>query len=462
MKPLPQGKSLGWMQAPASWITTHTLRFIGVVRVVIKGREGFILIKKGKPLFYYFKQGTIELKGKTALDYFNSHPLIDFNLCKYNRDEFAWALNLCNIEDHEPVVSNVSVPVSRQPSVSFRPADPSIARPVDDKRITEPDLVYPKVQRIERTVVSEPVSRQPTLPSCSADPPVVKPVGDTRITEPDLVYQKEQRIENRATVSKPVSGQPTLSSRPADPPIAKPAGDKRITEPDLVYPKDQRIENRTAVSEPVSRQPTLPSRPADPPIAKPAGDKRIPEPDLVYPKEQRIENTTTVSEPISRQPTLPYRPANPPVTKPAGDERIPEPDLVSPRVHTLYKRAVVPHHADGDDTDITILSQIREIEGIVAISVFNDTRIVITVGDTDSEALLKIARTMLETAKKITPRPTWGPFVHMTIELPAGNMIIAPYRDNYLCLLTTRTINIGHIRRILRDLQRKSATQCVI
>jgi hypothetical protein len=415
MKPLPQGKSLGWMQAPASWITTHTLRFIGVVRVVIKGREGFILIKKGKPLFYYFKQGTIELKGKTALDYFNSHPLIDFNLCKYNRDEFAWALNLCNIEDHEPVVSNVSVPVSRQPSVSFRPADPSIARPVDDKRITEPDLVYPKVQRIERTVVSEPVSRQPTLPSCSADPPVVKPVGDTRITEPDLVY-----------------------------------------------PKDQRIENRTAVSEPVSRQPTLPSRPADPPIAKPAGDKRIPEPDLVYPKEQRIENTTTVSEPISRQPTLPYRPANPPVTKPAGDERIPEPDLVSPRVHTLYKRAVVPHHADGDDTDITILSQIREIEGIVAISVFNDTRIVITVGDTDSEALLKIARTMLETAKKITPRPTWGPFVHMTIELPAGNMIIAPYRDNYLCLLTTRTINIGHIRRILRDLQRKSATQCVI
>ena len=60
MKPLPQGKSLGWMQAPASWITTHTSRFIGVVRVLIKGGEGFILIKKGKPLFYYFKQGTTE------------------------------------------------------------------------------------------------------------------------------------------------------------------------------------------------------------------------------------------------------------------------------------------------------------------------------------------------------------------------------------------------------------------
>jgi len=127
MKPLPQGKSLGWMQAPASWITTHTLRFIGVARVVIQDGEGFILIKKGKSLFYYFKRGTIELKGNTALDYFNSHPVIDFNLCKYNPDEFAWALKLCNIEDHEPVVPkemNVSVPVSRQPTLSSRPADP--------------------------------------------------------------------------------------------------------------------------------------------------------------------------------------------------------------------------------------------------------------------------------------------------------------------------------------------------
>ena len=144
------------------------------------------------------------------------------------------------------------------------------------------------------------------------------------------------------------------------------------------------------------------------------------------------------------------------------DEKIPAPVAVSPRVHTRYKRAVVPLPADDDDTDIAILSQIREIDGIVAVSVFNDNRFVITIGDTDSEALLKIARAMLATAKKITPRPTWGPFVHMTIELPAGNMIITPYRDNYLCLLTTRIINIGHIRRILRDLQRKSAPQCVI
>ena len=82
-------------------------------------------------------------------------------------------------------------------------------------------------------------------------------------------------------------------------------------------------------------------------------------------------------------------------------------------------------------------------------------------GDADNEAMVKIAQTMLGTSKKITPLLTWGPFVHMTIQIPSGNMIIAPYHDNYLCLLTTRTINIGHIRRILRDLQQKGAPQRV-
>ena len=196
-----------------------------------------------------------------------------------------------------------------------------------------------------------------------------------------------------------------MASSPEDPPAEVPAGDKRIPEPDLVYPKDQRIEKEQPFQDQYPcNQPWHPS-PADRPVAVPAGNKRIPEPDLVYPKIQRIENRTTVSVPVSRQPTLSSRPADPPVAKPAGDEKIPAPVAVSPRVHTLYKRAVVPQPAAGDDPDITILSQIREIDGIVAVSVFNDNRFVITIGDTDSEALLKIAQAMLATVKKITPRP---------------------------------------------------------
>jgi predicted regulator of Ras-like GTPase activity (Roadblock/LC7/MglB family) len=60
---------------------------------------------------------------------------------------------------------------------------------------------------------------------------------------------------------------------------------------------------------------------------------------------------------------------------------------------------------------------------------------------------------MLGTMAKITPLLEWGSFVHITLQIPEGNVIVAPYGEYYLCLLTTRTINIGHIRRILRDIQ---------
>jgi len=369
MKALPEGKSLGWMQAPASWIGSHTVRFIGVIRVVIQDGEGFILIKKGKPLFHYFKHGTIELKGHTALDYFNSHPVIEFNLCKYTPDEFAWALKLCNIEDHEPVV----------------PKEPA---------------------------VSGPVPREHNPPS-----------------------------------------------RPADLPGAKPVGNKRIPDPVVVSQQVHTVDKRAAVSGPVTREYNLPSRTAVPPVAKPVGNKRIPDPVMVSPQVHTVDKRAAVSGPVSGEHNLPSRTAVPPVAKPAGDKRIADPVMVSPQVHTVEERPVVPQPLVCDDPEVTILSQIRDLDGIVAIAVFNDNRNVIMMGDADSEVLVKIARKMLVTAKKITPLLTWGPFVHMTIQIPAGNVIIAPYRDNYLCLLTTRTINIGHIRRILRDLQQKDAPQ---
>jgi len=371
MKELPEGKSLGWMQAPASWISSHTVRFIGVVRVVIQDGAGFILIKKGKPLFHYFKQGTIELKGHAALDYFNSHPVIEFNLCKYTPDEFAWAMKLCNIEDHEPVV-------------------------------------------LQEPAVSGPVSREHSLPSRTAEAPVAKTATDTRIPDPVVVSPKVHPVDERAVVSGPVAREHNPPSRTAEAPVAKTATDIRISDPVMVSPKVQIVEERATVSGPVAREHIPASRTTDAPIAKPDRDNRIP--DQV---------------------------------------------LVSPQVPTADKRAVEPQPVVGDDLEVAIFSQIRDQDGIVAIAVFNDHRTVIMMGDEDGEVLVKIARKMLETAKKMTPRLKWGPFVHMTIQIPSGNIIIAPYHDNYLCLLTTRTINIGHIRRILRDLQQKSAPQCV-
>jgi hypothetical protein len=121
----------------------------------------------------------------------------------------------------------------------------------------------------------------------------------------------------------------------------------------------------------------------------------------------------------------------------------------------VTERPLVPQPAILEDPDIKIIGQIKKLNGIVAISVFNDDRNILLMGDVEIEPLLKIARTMLATTNKITPHIDWGSFVHMTLQIPEGNVIIAPYHENHLCILTTRTINIGHIRRILRDLQQE-------
>ena len=289
---LPEGKSIGWMQAPPQWIFTHTVRFIGVVRVVIQDGEGFILIKKGKPLVYFFKHGRIELRGHAALDYFNSHPTIEFNLCKYTPEEFSQALKICNVE--------------------------------------------------EITAETPVMQEQVTAISARAD------VVEKSVEEPSPIAQTE---------------------------------------------------------EPGSVQPEIPAPVTETPVAM-----------------------------------IPVKPLAAVPPKPAP---------------TVTERPLVPQPAVLEDPDIKIIGQIKKLNGIVAISVFNDDRNILLMGDVEIEPLLKIARTMLATTNKITPHLDWGSFVHMTLQIPEGNVIIAPYHENHLCILTTRTINIGHIRRILRDLQQE-------
>lgn len=320
---LPEGVSIGWMQAPPQWIFTHTVRFIGIVRIVIQDGEGFILIQKGKPLSYYFKHGRIELRGHAALDYFNSHPTIEFNLCKYTPEEFAEALKVCNVDEMgQPLAPPEQ---ERKPETIPVPEKPAPAQQVPSTPI----------------VVQPPPQPSPPIP---APPPVpVPPVG-----------------ERKTAIPQPV---------PAPVPIKAPAVAER-------------------------------------PVIKPAS-RNIPPPQPVF-------------VPKADVPPQPVIPSSPVIL---------------------------------DEAAIKIIGQIKKLNGVVAISVFNEERNIILMGDVEIEPLLKIARNMLTTTRKITPMLEWGSFVHMTLQIPEGNVIVAPYHEYHLCLLTTRTINIGHIRRILRDLQ---------
>jgi hypothetical protein len=348
---LPEGKSIGWMQAPPQWIFTHTIRFVGIVRVVIQDGEGFILIKKGKPLVYYFKHGRIELHGHGALDYFNSHPTIEFNLCKYTPEEFAQALKICNIE--EDIAETEGAPEKVAPAAAARPAEEEDTIGVGDAsaihRLVQPLPVHP-----EKPV---PAREPPAAPSPSVQPAPV-------------LLQPEPAAPVQPAAAAPPAAEDTITVRPATPAPARPEA----------------------------------------------------------------------AVPVMPAAAIPVRPV---AAAPAKPVPVPVPQ----------ERVFVPQPAVLEDPDIRIIGQIKKLNGIVAISVFNDDQNILLMGDVEIEPLLKIARTMLATTNKITPHLDWGSFVHMTLQIPEGNVIIAPYRENHLCILTTRTINIGHIRRILRDLQ---------
>jgi hypothetical protein len=259
--------------------------------VVIQDGEGFILIKKGKPLVYYFKHGRIELRGHAALDYFSSQPTIEINLCRYTPEEFSQALKICDVGKTVP----------------------------------------------------ETVDVQKQAPAVPAQAGVV-----------------EKTMEDSTVISQPEQPPPVLTEKP---------------------------------------------------------------------------------ELMRRNPVTAV-PAKP--------------------VAAVTERPIIPEPAILDDPDIKIIGQIKKLNGIVAISVFNDDRNILLMGDVEIDPLLKIARTMLATTNRITPHLDWGSFIHMTLQIPEGNVIVAPYHENNLCILTTRTINIGHIRRILRDLQQDRSGEVMV
>lgn len=322
---LPDGNSIGWMQAPPQWIFSHTVRFVGIVRIVIQDGEGFILIKRGRPVYYYFQHGRIELKGHSALDYFNSHPTIEFNLCKYTPEEFALAMKICNIEE-------------------------------------------------------ENYQELPESPIFSLSDPIPAPVTEAVLSETVAEPERPESFEEPAPVTENVIPEPVAEpEQPAS--FEEPAPLPPVTEPEESAPVHKPVLPRLPIQEHFHR-------------------------------------------PLFRSPEIPAE----------MPSAVPQPILL-------------------EESDIKLIGQIKKLNGVVAISVFNDERNILLMGDVDIEPLLKIARSMLATTRKISPHVEWGSFVHMTLQTPEGNIIIAPYYDVNLCLFTTRTINIGHIRRILRDLQ---------
>ena len=170
----------------------------------------------------------------------------------------------------------------------------------------------------------------------------------------------------------------------------------------------------------IAREPVTPSRvipvPRTETIAEQAADR-----------EQTAEQEQLKEKEQPEEPAVQERPA--PVTElpPLPVERQVHRPLFRSAEYPVDIPATVPQPVLLEESDIKLIGQIKKLNGVVAISVFNNERNILLMGDVDIEPLLKIARNMLATTRKISPLVKWGSFVHMTLKSPEGNIIIAPF-----------------------------------
>ncbi len=385
---LPEGQSIGWIQAPLEWIFSHTVRFMGIVRVVIQDGEGFILIRKGKPLVFYFKHSRRELRGNTALDLFKSRPILEFNLCRYTAEEFSQALRICNVEEGTPQSRGVQEQVFDPPALEHRAGriaeDQPSGREPEQQHIPEP-LKKPELE----------VGKKPE-----------------RVTEKTVPFR-----DTPAPVAEITSLAGKLPERVRQAPA----------------PAAEKPEPVGQTTDPVAEITSLVGKPSERIRHSPA------------PAAEKPETVRQTPDPVAEITSLVRQTLEPAFQEFEDLGKKPEPDD--------SERPRTPERVVPEDSDAKIIGMIKKLNGIIAISIFNDDRDILFMGDVEIEPLLNLARTMLATITRIEPHSTWGPFVHMTLQIPEGNVIVAPYHENYICILTTRTINIGHIRRILRTLQ---------
>jgi predicted regulator of Ras-like GTPase activity (Roadblock/LC7/MglB family) len=156
---MPQGISIGTMQASMDWLNSHTSRFIGAVFVRIQDGKGYILIQRGEPLAHYFTSGTKTLRGKAAREYFTNERLIDFDMRKYTSGEFENALALSR---GEPVAAP-------EPSTGEE-------APPGDVSSSEAPAPTPEVRDVYAGTT--PLKAAPSPESGTAAPPVTAPESD--------------------------------------------------------------------------------------------------------------------------------------------------------------------------------------------------------------------------------------------------------------------------------------------
>jgi len=102
-----------------------------------------------------------------------------------------------------------------------------------------------------------------------------------------------------------------------------------------------------------------------------------------------------------------------------------------------------------DESLNLILSQ----PGVIAVSAFFEGFAVQSVGAADFERIAAVAEDLLRAGSKIAVDMETGDLDQIILETPGGKLIIAPFGDLSLCILTASNANLGLVRLALRSIR---------
>ncbi|MDD1672549.1 MAG: roadblock/LC7 domain-containing protein [Methanomicrobiales archaeon] len=95
---LPEGTVIGKFSGSLSEIGPFISPLIGVLHIMGISGEGFLLIDQGKFIASYYKQKDTDLKGNAAYTHLVSESAVEFEVRKYNEQDFADARKTCSAE----------------------------------------------------------------------------------------------------------------------------------------------------------------------------------------------------------------------------------------------------------------------------------------------------------------------------------------------------------------------------
>jgi predicted regulator of Ras-like GTPase activity (Roadblock/LC7/MglB family) len=163
--PTPTGKIRGSLRE----VMPKLRNFVGAVKVTTSSGKGGILVEMGKPVASYLTQDGVLSKGKASLDLLEKEQIAEFEILRYDDEQFREAMIIC--DNRGLLLPEGKVPPAGAPAPAReeKPRDENVLSSMM-KRFATPKIVE-KQEPVRVPPKAEPAAEPPTIPP---PPPVVR------------------------------------------------------------------------------------------------------------------------------------------------------------------------------------------------------------------------------------------------------------------------------------------------